>query len=223
MEVIGARAETRGVRRPSAKRIFDFAMASSGLIVASPVLAAAAIAVKLTSTGPVFFRQERIGRAGKPFKLWKFRTMVAGAERGGLLTIGRDSRVTPVGRWLRRSKIDELPQLINVIMGDMSLVGPRPEVARYVAHYSAAQRMVLSLTPGMTDPASIRFSNESALLETAPDPELMYLRDQLPEKIRLSLEYAAKATLWTDVVMILRTFAVILVTPAMTPRGRESH
>lgn len=198
-------------------------MASAGLVVALPVIVAAAAAVKLTSAGPVFFRQERVGRAGKPFRIWKFRTMVVGAELGGLLTIGRDSRITPLGRWLRRSKIDELPQLINVITGDMSLVGPRPEVPRYVAHYTPVQRRVLDLTPGMTDPACVRFPDESSLLETVSDPEAAYLRDQMPEKIRLNLEYAATATLWTDVAMIVRTLSSILVPPAPPPRGHESR
>ena len=155
------------------KRALDIAASLAGLILLSPVLAAIAAAIKLDTPGTVFYRQERVGRAGVPFRIWKFRTMVAGAASlGGALTVGDDSRITEVGRLLRRFKLDELPQLANVLAGEMSLVGPRPEVARYVALYTEAQRRVLDLVPGITDPASIAYRDEAALLAQRPDPEV---------------------------------------------------
>jgi lipopolysaccharide/colanic/teichoic acid biosynthesis glycosyltransferase len=156
--------------------------------------------------------------------MWKFRTMVSDAETRGLpLTVGRDARVTRVGAWLRRLKLDELPQLFNVLVGDMSLVGPRPEVPRYVASYGAAERGVLELVPGVTDEASIRYADESSQLATATDPEGVYVNVIVPAKVRINLAYAARATVWTDVGVILATLR-LLVWPSRTdsfaPRSR---
>ena len=188
------------------KRALDVTAAIAGLLVLAPVFAAIAIAIKLQSHGPFFFRQERVGRAGARFRIWKFRTMVADAERqGGAITIGKDPRITSVGTALRRFKLDELPQLLNVLRGEMTLVGPRPEVAHYVQLYSEAQRAVLELVPGITDPASIEYRDEAAVLATYPDPEQAYVEEIMPRKIRINLEYAARATAGSDVALILRT------------------
>ena len=188
------------------KRVFDLAASGAGLVLLSPLLAVIAIAVKLDGRGPVFFRQERIGRGGAPFRMWKFRTMVADAERqGGALTVGDDPRITGVGRVLRRWKLDELPQLLNVFAGEMSLVGPRPEVARYVAGYTASERRVLDLVPGVTDPASLEYRDEAAVLAGRADPERAYVEEIAPHKIRLNLEYAERATRRSDLTIILRT------------------
>jgi lipopolysaccharide/colanic/teichoic acid biosynthesis glycosyltransferase len=177
-----------------------------GLLTLWPLLLVIGAAIKLEDGGPVFFRQERVGIGGRRFRLWKFRTMVTDAERrGGQLTVGGDPRVTAAGRWLRQFKLDELPQLLNVLRGEMSLVGPRPEVPRYVGLYTAEQRAVLRLVPGITDPASIRYRDESAELARAVDPERLYVEEIMPEKIRLNLEYAARATPWTDFLVVLST------------------
>src|SRR2546425_12507968 len=158
------------------KRAFDLLGAALGVVLLAPLLALLALLVKAEDGGPVFFRQERVGYRGRPFCIWKFRTMVADAEARGLpLTVGRDPRVTRIGAWLRRLKLDELPQLFNVLVGDMTLVGPRPEVPCYVASYDAEQRRVLELVPGVTDEASIRYVAESALLAAALDPERVYV------------------------------------------------
>ena len=193
-----------------AKRAFDLAASLTGLAVASPLFAVIVLAIKAGDGGPIFFRQERIGYRGRPFRMWKFRTMVADAGRTGpLLTIGDDPRITRVGRLLRRFKLDELPQLLNVLAGDMSLVGPRPEVALYVTQYTPDQKRVLELVPGITDPASIRYRNEGRLLAEAADPELVYVRDIMPDKIRINLDYAARASLWSDLRILLSTAKVV--------------
>jgi lipopolysaccharide/colanic/teichoic acid biosynthesis glycosyltransferase len=160
----------------------------------------------------VFFRQERVGRGGRVFRIHKFRTMVADAPSRGLgITVGQDPRITRVGRWLRRSKLDELPQLIDVLAGHMSLVGPRPELARYVALYPADLRnQVLRVRPGITDPASLQFADEAALLAGSTDPERQYLEVLLPAKLRLSVEYARRATLITDLGVLARTAGLLL-------------
>ena len=190
------------------KRLFDVVAAAAGLLVLSPFLVLIAAAIKVDTPGPVFFRQARVGRGGAPFRIWKFRTMVADAERlGGALTVGEDPRITRVGRFLRRTKLDELPQLFNVLAGQMSLVGPRPEVARYVANYTEAERRVLELVPGVTDPASLEYRDEASVLAARPDPEKAYVEEIAPHKIRLNLEYAARATRWSDLWIILRTVA----------------
>ncbi len=187
-----------------AKRTLDLVTAGVGLMLLAPLLAVVAVLVKTEDGGSVFFRQERVGYRGRPFRIWKLRTMVPDA--GGLpLTVGGDSRVTRVGAWLRRFKLDELPQLFNVLAGDMTLVGPRPEVPCYVASYSAEQRRVLDLVPGVTDEASIRYVAESALLAATLDPERVYVSEIVPDKIRLNLAYAAHATVWTDMRVVLAT------------------
>lgn len=194
-----------------AKRLFDLFWTVLGLAVLWPLFLLLALVIKLDDGGPVFFRQERVGRRGRRFRMMKFRTMVVDAERRGqLLTVGRDPRTTRVGCWTRRLKLDELPQLFNVLAGDMSLIGPRPEVPRYVALYTPDQQRVLQLTPGITDRASIRYRNESELLAQAADPERFYIDHIMPEKIRLNLEYAAQATLWTDLLVILNTLRCIV-------------
>ena len=190
------------------KRLFDILASAAGLLVLSPVFLAVAAAIKLQSPGPVFFRQERVGRGGAPFRIWKFRTMVTDAEQqGGALTVGEDPRITPLGRVLRRYKLDELTQLLNVLRGEMSMVGPRPEVAKYVAAYSAEERRVLDLVPGVTDPASLEYRNEAAVLAARADPERAYVQEIAPHKIRLNLEYAGRATRRSDLGIILKTIA----------------
>jgi len=189
-----------------AKRTLDLVCAGVGVALLAPLFLFIALLVKAEDGGPVFFKQERIGYRGRPFRMWKFRTMVPDAEACGLLlTVGRDVRVTGVGAWLRRLKLDELPQLFNVVVGDMTLVGPRPEVPRYVALYRADQRRVLELMPGVTDEASIRYANEGTMLAAAADPERFYVEQIVPEKIRLNLAYAGRATVWTDLRVILAT------------------
>lgn len=188
------------------KRLFDLCWTLPGLLVLWPAFLVVALLIKLDDGGSVFFRQVRVGRGGKEFRVWKFRTMIAHAERrGGLLTVGEDPRTTRVGRWLRQSKLDELPQLFNVLADEMSLVGPRPEVPRYVALYSPDERRVLDLVPGITDPASIVYRHESDLLARASDPERHYVSVIMPDKIRLNLAYAARATRWTDLMIVLDT------------------
>jgi lipopolysaccharide/colanic/teichoic acid biosynthesis glycosyltransferase len=188
------------------KRVFDLLLTVPGLLLLCPVFAVVAFAVWLGDRGPVFFRQERVGWRGVPFRMWKFRTMRVDAERmGPQLTVGRDPRITRVGAWLRRTKVDELPQLLNVLTGEMSLVGPRPEVERYVELYTEDQARVLELVPGITDPASIAFRDESEVLALEADPERAYVERIMPEKIRLNLAYAERSSVLTDLVVILRT------------------
>lgn len=188
------------------KRAFDIVASALGLIFLFPLLGIAALLVKLTSRGPVFFRQERVGRGFRPFRIRKFRTMVADApSRGGAITVGGDPRVTGVGRVLRACKIDELPQLFNVLTGDMSLVGPRPEVPRYVELFRADYEEVLKVRPGITDLASIEFRDESELLARAANPEEHYRGVILPRKIALAKEYVSRSTFLFDLGVIFRT------------------
>ncbi len=197
-----------GLRRGSnrAKRLFDAGFAALGLCCLSPLFLLIGIAIKLSDGGPVFYRQQRIGQFGKPFLIWKFRTMMPGSDRRGpSITSQGDDRVTRIGGWLRRAKLDELPQLINVLAGEMSLVGPRPEVPRYVAAYTANQRRILRHQPGITDLASLCFRHEEALLQTNGNTEEFYLSYCVPRKLQLNQEYARKANLWTDAWIILRT------------------
>lgn len=182
------------------KRALDLVVALLGLLLLAPLFAALALWIKFDSEGPVFYRQQRVGRGGVPFQIHKFRTMAADADaRGLLLTVGDDERITPSGRWLRRARLDELPQLWDVLRGAMSLVGPRPEVPRYVALYPADLRaQVLAVRPGITDPSSLEFLDEASLLAAAADPEREYVEVILPRKLRAAADYAARATLWTD-------------------------
>ncbi|HET9985610.1 MAG TPA: sugar transferase [Longimicrobiales bacterium] len=204
------------------KRAFDLVVASVGLVLAAPVLCVVAIAVRAEDGGPVFYRQQRIGRGGRPFRIWKFRSMrpAAPTTAGLPLTVGRDPRVTRVGRLLRRWRLDELPQLFNVLAGEMSLVGPRPEVPRYVAHYTPEQRRVLELVPGVTDPAAIAGRDESDLLAAAADPEAVYLRELLPRKVALQRAYAEDATRWSDLRVLAATLRAVFG-PAARSTTRE--
>lgn len=195
-----------------AKRLLDLVLSALGLLLLGPLLFAIAVWIKLDSAGPVFFRQERVGRFGVPFRIHKFRTMVDGAEaRGAQLTVGRDARITRVGARLRRAKLDELPQLIDVLAGTMSLVGPRPEVARYVALWPDGLRAkVLSVRPGITDSASIAYRDEGGLLATAADPERAYAEVVLPAKLKLAAEDVDRASLGHDLHLIARTLRVLV-------------
>ncbi|KCB23317.1 sugar transferase [Bordetella hinzii] len=193
------------------KRAFDLVCSALGLLLLSPLLLLVAIAIKLDSPGPVFFRQERIGRHGKPFRIHKLRSMTQRqSAQASQITIGADARITRVGALIRRWKLDELVQLIDVFQGNMSLVGPRPEVPRYVALYpSDVASLVLSVRPGITDPASIHFRNENELLGKAADPEKMYRETILPEKLRLQSAYVREQSFFGDIAIILRTIASI--------------
>ncbi len=195
-----------------AKRLFDLLLSSIGLLLLAPLLLLIALLIKLDSPGPVMFRQERVGRFGKPFRIHKFRTMRHEPAGQGLqITVGADRRITRVGGFLRASKLDELPQLFDVWLGDMSLVGPRPEVPRYVAHYPAALReKVLSVRPGITDIASIEYRDESAVLARAADPEHAYVHEVLPHKLALAARYVERSSLWLDMWLIWRTVVAIL-------------
>ena len=193
------------------KRLFDIVASGCGLLFLSPLLLCVAIWIKLDSEGPVFFRQVRVGRYNKDFRMFKFRSMRIGSDRGSLVTIGkRDPRVTQCGYFIRKFKIDELPQLINVFIGDMSLVGPRPEVRHYVNYWTPEQLHVLDIRPGITDPASIKFRNENELLEKAENPEQFYIEVIMQEKIQLYLEYVKNASLGYDIQLIFQTFWTIL-------------
>jgi len=193
------------------KRLFDIVASGFGLIVLSPLFLILAIWIKLDSKGPVFYRQVRVGYKNKNFRIFKFRSMRVGADKGSLVTIGgRDPRVTKSGYWIRKFKLDELPQLINVFIGDMSLVGPRPEVRHYVDYWTPEQMHVLDVRPGITDPASIRFRNENELMEKAEDPEKYYIEVIMQEKIKLYMEYVEKHNFFYDLGLIFKTFWVIV-------------
>lgn len=194
------------------KRIFDLFFALPGVLFLAPLFLFIGIWIKFDSPGPVFFRQERVGRFGRSFRIFKFRTMCLDAEcKGRQITVGVDSRITRSGRMLRRYKLDELPQLLNVILGDMSLVGPRPEVPRYVALYPPDVRtVVLSVPPGITDYASIEYKDENTILGRAADPEKAYVEEVMPVKLRYYLRYVAERSLWTDFMLILQTLKAIL-------------
>lgn len=186
-------------------RLIDVLAAALGLLILSPLLLALALWVKLSSPGPIFYRARRVGRGGQLFHLYKFRTMVADADRQGPgITTAGDSRITPVGRFLRRTKLDELPQLLNVLKGEMSLVGPRPEDPRYVALYNAEQQRVLQVRPGITSPASLQYRNESELLR-GRDWETVYTQEILPHKLALELDYLQKRSVWRDLGLIGQT------------------
>ena len=193
------------------KRLFDIIASGLGLIVLCPIFLLLAIWIKLDSKGPVFYRQVRVGRYNKDFRIFKFRSMRVGADKGSLVTIGgHDPRITRSGYLIRKFKLDELPQLINVFVGDMSLVGPRPEVRHYVDYWTPEQMHVLDVRPGITDPASIKFRNENELMEKAEDPEKYYIEVIMQEKIRLYLEYVEKLSFMYDLGLIFKTFWVIV-------------
>lgn len=188
------------------KRIFDLFFTIPGVILLSPLFVIVSIFIFLEDGGAVLFLQERVGYKGVHFRMYKFRTMVVNAERiGGQLTVGRDPRVTRVGHWLRKSKLDELPQLLNVLKSEMSLVGPRPEVPRYVDLYTTEQKVVLDMVPGITDPASVKYRDESEVLAQSPDPERTYIEEVMPEKIAINLLYAARKSVFSDFMIVLKT------------------
>lgn len=192
------------------KRFFDVISSGLGLICLSPFSLLLAIWIKCDSKGPVFYRQIRVGRYNKDFRLFKFRSMRIGADKNGLITIGgRDPRVTRSGYYIRKFKLDEFPQLINVFKGDMSLVGPRPEVRRYVDLYTKEQMEVLNVRPGITDMASIRYRNENDLLEKADDPESYYREVVMQDKLAINKEYMSKASFWFDITLIFKTIWAI--------------
>ncbi len=203
-------------RSPRLKRAFDIAASALGLVLLAPLLLVAAVCVKLDSPGPAIYRQERVGRGGRRFRIHKFRTMrvADAASAGSGITVGADPRITRVGAFLRRTKLDELPQLVDVLAGDMSLVGPRPELPAYVAGYPADVRAkVLSVRPGITDLASLRFRDESALLARSPDPEREYRQVVLPAKLELACEYVDTATFAGDLRLIGLTLRTLVASP----------
>ena len=193
------------------KRFFDIVVSLLGILITSPILLVVSVLIKLTSKGPVFYKQERIGKDEKPFFILKYRTMVVNADQQGLkITVGGDKRITGVGKFLRKSKLDELPQLFNVFAGQMSLVGPRPEVAEYVSLYNEEQRKVLSVRPGITDYASVCFRNENEILAEAENPQKEYIEHIMPLKLRYNAKYIEEMSVWTDLKLIFLTLYVIL-------------
>jgi lipopolysaccharide/colanic/teichoic acid biosynthesis glycosyltransferase len=194
----------------SIKRQFDLFFSLIGISLFLPLGALIGLIIKIEDGGPVFYIQERIGHRGKSFRMIKFRTMIRDADKmGSAITIGNDARITRVGRWLRRFKLDEFPQLFNVLKGEMSFVGPRPEVPKYVAVYNDMEREVLNLVPGITDPASVIYRNESEILGGFQDPEKQYIEKIMPDKIRINLEYARRANIMSDIFVILQTLGLL--------------
>lgn len=193
------------------KRLFDIIASSFGLLLLSTLFLVLAIWIKLDSKGPVFYRQVRVGKDNKDFRIFKFRSMRVGSDKGSLVTVGgRDPRITRSGYFIRKFKLDEFPQLINVLIGDMSLVGPRPEVRHYVDYWTPEQMHVLDVRPGITDPASVKFRNENELLGQVEDPEKYYIEVVMQEKMKLYLEYVNNHSFWGDVKLIFQTFKVII-------------
>lgn len=192
------------------KRLFDILFSFTGLIILLPFGIIIAVVILAGDGDGVFFIQTRVGRGNRDFRLLKFRTMRRNAEKAGLLTIGKDPRITGTGKFLRRFKLDELPQLINVLIGDMSFVGPRPEVRKYVDMYTEEQKKVLRVKPGLTDYASIGYINENEILGKSPDPEKTYIEEVMPAKLKLNEKYLAKVTLWHDLKILGKTFLKIL-------------
>ena|SRR5437867_2490485 len=193
------------------KRLFDWLLAFVGLIIWGPFMVAIWLLIKVSEKGPVFYWGTRVGQHGKAFKILKFRTMVVNAEKlGGPSTAVDDPRITRIGRFLRRYKLDELPQLINVLKGDMSFVGPRPEVQQYVDLYTNEEKLILTVRPGITDWATLWNHDEGAVLAGSPDPEKTYLEKIRPEKIRLQLEYVRRQSFWIDLAIIIQTVASVL-------------
>lgn len=193
------------------KRLFDICVSGVGLLLLSPLLLLVSVWIKLDSPGPVFYRQVRVGRYNHDFRIFKFRSMRIGADKGSLVTIGgHDPRVTRAGYFLRKYKLDELPQLINVFIGDMSIVGPRPEVRHYVDYWTPEQMHVLDIRPGITDPASIKFRNENELLEKVDNPETYYIEVIMQQKLSLYLEYAKKQSFLYDLKIIFQTLRVVI-------------
>ncbi len=192
-------------------RLFDILFSALGLIILSPVFVVLYLLIRIESKGGAFYIQERIGKDGQPFGLYKFRTMHIGSDSEGLLTIGdHDNRITHIGYFLRKTKIDELPQLLNVVKGDMSLVGPRPEVRKYVDMYTDEQRKVLSVRPGITDYASIEYANENELLSKTDNPDRLYIEEIMPNKLKLNMKYLEHYTITEYFKIIFLTFKRLL-------------
>ena len=193
------------------KRAMDIVISGGALLVIWPVLLLIALAIKIDDPGPVFYRQVRVGKDGKEFRIFKFRTMIVDADKKGLqITVGKDNRITRIGRLLRKTKLDELAQLINVFVGEMSFVGPRPEVPRYVNLYTPYQRQVLLVRPGITDYASIAYRNENDMLEGAEDPDRMYIDVIMPDKIELNMKYLREISPLADIRLILSTIVAVI-------------
>lgn len=192
------------------KRIFDITLSLFGLIILLPFMLIIAILIKLDSKGPVFFKQIRVTKNGREFKIFKYRTMRVGSDKYSQITVGKDGRITKLGSFLRKYKLDEIPQLINVLIGDMSLVGPRPEVPKYVALYTDEQKEILKVRAGITDYASIEFSDENDLLASEEDPEKAYIEKIMPKKIELNKKYLSEISILTDIKIILLTIKKIL-------------
>ena len=193
------------------KRFFDLIVSGIGILLICPILLIIAVWIKLDSRGPIFYLQERVGLHNKVFRIIKFRSMQIGSDKGSLVTIGgRDPRITRSGYFIRKYKLDELPQLFNVFVGNMSIVGPRPEVRHYVNYWTEEQLHVLDVRPGITDPASIKFRNENDLMEQADDPEYYYINVVMQEKLKLYLEYVNHHSFWGDIKIIFQTFAAII-------------
>jgi lipopolysaccharide/colanic/teichoic acid biosynthesis glycosyltransferase len=193
------------------KRVFDVIVAAVGLLLLTPILLLVSLLIKLDSPGPVFFTQERMGRKFRPFRIYKFRTMVPDAPRlGGKITAGADPRITCIGRYLRWTKVDELPQLLNVLKGDMSVVGPRPEVRQYVELFRSDYEEILQISPGITDLASVYYRHEAELLGRVENPEDRYVKEILPEKIKLAKEYLHRSSFFFDIILLLKTFVAIV-------------
>ena len=192
------------------KRIFDTTLSLFGLIILLPFMLIIAILIKIDSKGPIFFKQIRVTKGGREFKILKYRTMRVGSDKYSQITVGKDDRITKIGSFLRKYKLDEIPQLINVLIGDMSLVGPRPEVPKYVALYTDEQKEILKVRAGITDYASIEFSNENDLLASEEDPEKAYIKKVMPKKIELNKKYISEISMLTDIKIILLTIKKIL-------------
>lgn len=206
-------ADVLARRKPQliAKRAMDIVLSACALAILWPLLLLIALAIWIDDPGPVFYRQVRVGRNGKTFRIFKFRSMVMDADKKGLaITVGRDSRITRVGTVLRKTKLDELAQLLNVILGQMSFVGPRPEVPKYVELYTPYQRQVLLVRPGITDYASIAYRNENDLLAGAPNPEAMYIEQIMPDKIELNMKYLREISPLADIRLILKTIVAVI-------------
>lgn len=206
-------ADVLARRKPQliAKRAMDIVLSACALAVLWPLLLLIALAIWIDDPGPVFYRQVRVGRNGKTFRIFKFRSMVMDADKKGLaITVGRDSRITRVGAVLRKTKLDELAQLLNVFLGQMSFVGPRPEVPKYVELYTPYQRQVLLVCPGITDYASIAYRNENDLLAGAPNPEAMYIEQIMPDKIELNMKYLREISPLADIRLILKTIVAVI-------------
>jgi lipopolysaccharide/colanic/teichoic acid biosynthesis glycosyltransferase len=193
------------------KRLFDLMMATIGLLLLGPVLLLIALLIKLDSSGPIFFRQERIGKQLRPFFIYKFRTMAFDAlHKGGLITVDADPRITRLGRILRKMKIDELPQLFNILKGEMSFVGPRPEVPRYVELFRQDYEEILTVLPGLTDLASLQYRDEAEMLRDTKNPEEEYIRRILPDKIKLAKEYLQRSSFYFDITLIFKTILALM-------------